>query len=94
VDNPGTGRYNFEVVEGFGTPLKELEALTVASELELLVEVLGIESAGDIDLHGMINDEVDGAEGVDLGGVASETLHSITHGGEIDDGWHTTTEWS
>ena len=37
----------------------------------------------------MVDDEVHRAERVDLGGVATEALHSITHGSEIDDGWNT-----
>jgi hypothetical protein len=90
MDNTRARGYNLEVVEGFGAPLEELEALTVASELEFLVEVLGVECASSVDLDRVINDEVNGAEGVYLGGVTTETLHGVTHGSEINDGGHTT----
>lgn len=36
-------------------------------------------------MDGVINDQIDGHEGVDLGGVTSETLHSISHGSKIYD---------
>jgi hypothetical protein len=32
----------------------------------------------------VINDQVDGHQGVDLGWISSETLHGISHGSEID----------
>jgi hypothetical protein len=38
----------------------------------------------------MINDQIDGHQGVDLGWVSTKTLHGISHGSEIDDCWHTT----
>jgi hypothetical protein len=32
----------------------------------------------------VINDQIDGHEGVDLGRVTTEALHSISHGSKID----------
>lgn len=36
----------------------------------------------------MIYDKVDWAEWIDLRWVASKSLHSISHGSEVDDSWH------
>ena len=91
VNDTRAWRYDLEVVEGLGAPLKELESLTVTRELKLLVHVLGGGNTSRIDLHGVIDDEVDGAEWVDLCWVATETLHGITHRSEIDNSGHSTT---
>ena len=90
MDNTGAWGNNLEVVEGFGAPLEELEAFSVSREFKLFVEVLGIVGAGGINLDRVIDDEVNGAKGVDFGRVSTKTLHGITHGGEINDGWNTT----
>jgi len=37
----------------------------------------------------VIDDQVDWAKGVDLGRVAAETLHSVTHGSKIDNSGYT-----
>ena len=42
-----------------------------------------------VDLNGVVDDELSGLERVDLFGVATEGTHSVTHGGQIDDGRHT-----
>lgn len=90
MDDTGAWRHNLEVIESLGAPLEELESLAVTLELKLFV-FLG--SAGDtsgIDLDGVINDEVDGAEWVDLAWVTSETLHGVTHSCQIDNSWYST----
>jgi hypothetical protein len=66
MDNTRARRHNLEVVESTSTPLEELEAFTIARELEGFVLVTSIGSTRNIDLYGVINDEVDGAKGVDL----------------------------
>ena len=81
---------DFEVVEGLGSPLEELEALSVSGELKSLVLLSGIGSSGSVDLNGVINDQIDWAKWVDLGWIATETSHSVTHGSQIDDSWDTT----
>jgi len=89
MDDTRTRGNNLEVVEGLGSPLQELEALLVSFEFHLFVESSGISSAGLVNLDGMVNDEIDGHEGVNLLGISTETLHSVTHGGEINDGGYT-----
>lgn len=36
-------------------------------------------------MNGVINDQIDGDVGIDLGGIRTETLDGITHGRQIDD---------
>ena len=91
MDNTGARRNNLEVVESLGAPLQELESLAITREFEALVAVTGITNTSCIDLDGVINDEIDGAERVDLAGVTTETLHSVAHGGKIDNSGHATT---
>ena len=90
MDDTRAGRNDLEVVKSLGSPLEELEALTVTLEFELLVGLGSILSASNIDLDGVIDDEIDWAERVDLGGVSAETVHGVTHGSEIDDSGHAT----
>ena len=89
VHNTGAWWHNLEVVEGLGAPLEELEALAIALELELFVFLGGAGDTRGVHLDGVIDDEVDGAERVDLGGVATETLHGVTHCGKVHHGRHT-----
>ena len=91
MDNTGARRYNFKVVESLGAPLQELESLAITREFETLVAVAGITNASCIDLDGVINDEIDGAERIDLAGVTTEALHSVAHRGKIDNSGHATT---
>ena len=37
-------------------------------------------------LNRVVNNQIDGDVGVDLSGISSKTLGSITHGSKIDDG--------
>lgn len=85
MDDTRARRDNLEVVEGLGSPLQELEALSVSLEFHLFVDSSSISCAGLVDLDGVINDEVNGHEGVNLGGVSTEALHGVSHGSEIDD---------
>ena len=90
VDDTGTWWNDLEIVEGLGAPLKELEALAVPLELQLLVPLPGLGCTCSIHLHRMVNDQVDRAERVDLRWVSTKALHGIAHGRQIDDSWHTT----
>jgi len=38
-----------------------------------------------VDLHGVVDDEFDGLQRIDEGGIAAELLHGVAHGGEVDD---------
>ena len=52
--------------------------------------VASVSNTSGIDLDGVIDDEVDWAEWVDLGWVTTEALHGVTHGSQVDDGGHST----
>ena len=38
-----------------------------------------------VDLHGVIDDQLDRLQRIDERGIAAELLHGVAHGGEIDD---------
>lgn len=80
MDDTVARGHDSEVAEGRLTPLEECKSLLVPVEFDLLVAVLGVVGACDIDLDGVVNDEVSLAEGVDLVGVTTELLHSGSHG--------------
>ena len=63
-----------------------MEALSVALKLQILVPLQGILAARKIDLHRMIDNEVDGADGIDLFRVAAESGNGVAHCCKIDDG--------
>ena len=84
----GARRHHLEVVEGAGAPAQELVALLVALVLDLDVLLEGVGRAEEVDLHGMVDDEVDRHQRVDLGGIAAQRLHGVAHGGEVDDRRH------
>lgn len=67
-----------------------MESLAITVEFEGLVLLAGITDTSGIDLNGVIDDEIDGAERVDLGGIAAETLHGISHSSQVDDSRHAT----
>eukprot|EP00760_Papus_ankaliazontas_P031102 PhM_4_TR5182/c1_g1_i1/m.99095 len=78
-----------QALEGLAAPLEEAEALLVALELDRLVLLDGVGATGNIDLHGVVDDEIDGDEGVHAHGVALEAGDAVTHGGEVHHGGHT-----
>ena len=82
-------RYNTEVVEGFLTPAQELVALAVALELTLGVELEGFLQSVVIDLHGVVDDQVDRDQRVHRLRIAPQLDDGVAHGGQVDDGGHT-----
>ena len=85
VDDAGVRRHDLEVAERVLAPLEEAIALLVALELELGVLVERGLAAELVDLHRVIDDELDGLERVDLARVAAHALHRVAHRGEVDD---------
>jgi len=88
VDDADGGRDDAEGLEGLHAPLEELVALGVAAEL--LAEVLeeGVGGTGAVDLHGVVDDEVDGDERLDHGAILAELGDGLAHGGEVDEQRH------
>ena len=66
VDDAGVGRDDAEVVERVLAPAEERVALPVARELELGVQLGGVALDEVIDLHRVIDDELDRLQRVDL----------------------------
>ena len=86
VDDPPARRDDAEVVERVLAPLQELVAFDVPAELQLGV-VQQRERVGVlVDLHAVVDHEVDGDEGVDLLRVPAVPLHRVAHRGQV----HTT----
>ena len=46
----------------------------------------GVRRAEVVDLHRVVDDQLDGLQRVDLRRVAAHALHGVAHGGEVDDG--------
>jgi hypothetical protein len=87
MDNTGAWWDDLEVVEGRGAPLQELESFSISLEFNDLISSGSIWSTGHISLNGVIDNKIDWAEWVNLGWITTESLHSISHGGKIDNGW-------
>jgi hypothetical protein len=81
-------RHDLEVGEGLLAPAQELVALAVALELDRGV----VQSASGrvvlVDLHAVVDDEVDRHERVDRLRVAAHPLHRAAQRGQVDDGRH------
>ena len=88
VDYPGVGRNHAEVVQRLLSPAQERVALLISSELEIGVDEQCCFRPIFIDLHRVVDDEIDWLERVDQPGVPAESRQSVSHGGEIDDGRH------
>ncbi len=86
VADAGRGRHHAEVVEGLLSPAQELVALLVALELALGVDLEGPGVAEGVDLDGVVDDQIDGDERVDLRRVGAELVDRVPHRGEVDDG--------
>jgi hypothetical protein len=85
VDDAGIGGNCLEVAEPVLAPLEEAIALLVPVELELGVALHRRLFAVLVDLHRVIDDELDGLQRVDALRVAPHALHRVAHRGEVDD---------
>jgi hypothetical protein len=79
--NAGARRHDTEIVEGAGTPAQKLIAFLVPEIFDLDVFGEGIGGAKEIDLHGVVDDKIDGHQGIDFGGIATQRPHGVAHGG-------------
>ena len=80
VNDSRARRHDPKVVKGVRSPLQELESFVVTLELHLLIGLPRVLELCDIHLDRMVDDQVHRAEGVNLLGIASQSLHSVTHG--------------
>ena len=88
MDDAGVGRHDAEVAERVLAPAQEGVALLVARELELGVQLKRVGLAEVVDLHRVIDDELDRLQRVDLVRIAAEPRDAVAHRGEIDDRRH------
>ncbi len=76
ADAGGVRRDDLEVIEGGLAPFQEAVALFVALEFEVAVDEEGGLASVGVDLNGVVDDEFDRLEGVDLVRVAAEVWSS------------------
>ena len=86
--NAGAGRHHAEIREGAGAPAQELVALLVALVFEIGVDLERARASEAIDHHGVVDDEIDRHERIDLGGVAMKGVHRVAHRSQIHHGGH------
>ena len=86
MDDSRSGRHDLEVPEALLAPAEEGVALAVALELELDVADERAARAEDVDLHRVVDHELDGNQRVDLLRAAAQVRHRVAHRGEVDDG--------
>ena len=82
----GARRHDAEIVERALAPFQEAIALAIALIFELDVLLEGFRRAEIVDDDGMIDDEIDRHERIDLLRIAAELGHRVAHRGQIDDG--------
>ena len=88
MDDAGVGRDDAEVIEGFLAPAEERVALAVAAELEGRVQVGRVALHIVVDLHGVVDDEFDRLQRVDLAWIAAELDDAVAHGRQVDNCRH------
>src|SRR5439155_6696263 len=79
-------RDDAEGLEGLARPAEERVALAVALVLALEVALVDVFRAEEVGLDGVVDDQVDGDERLDLRGVLPGALHRRAHRREIDCG--------
>ncbi len=84
MDDAGVGRHDAEVAEGALAPAQEGVALAVALELALGVDQESGARAVLVDLHRVVDDQLDRLQGVDAARISAHGAHGIAHRGEID----------
>src|SRR5438477_5041311 len=85
MDDPDSGRNESESFESLLAPFQELVALAIAFEFHFHVQAQRFCRAGEIDLHRVIDHEIDWHERFDDFRIAAQFLHRASHRGEIYD---------
>ena len=81
----GARRHDGEIGERLLAPFQEAVALLVLLVFALDVLPQRLRRSEIIDDHGMVDDEIDGHQRIDLVGIAAERDHRIAHRRQIDD---------
>ena len=85
VTDSHAGGNDAEGVKGTLGPTKELVTLDVALVLNCDVFVIGRSRARTLNNDRVVGNELNGHQGVDLGGATPEFSNDVSHGGEVDD---------
>src|SRR5690606_19150828 len=88
VHDAGGRRNDAEIVECLLPPLQELVPFAVALEFEFGIVEKRQHAAKLIDLHGVVDNQVDRYERVDLLRVTAHARHGIAQRGQVDDAGH------
>ncbi len=86
VDDADVGWHGAKIVKRLLTPAEEFVALAVAAEFQVHVQLQGIARAEAVDLHGVVDHQVDWDQWIDLPRIAPEPLHRAAHRRQIDNG--------
>ena len=84
VHDADARRNELESLERLLPPFQKLVALAVALEFHVHVQLQGLGRAGEIDLHRVIDHEIDRHERLDDLRIAAESLHRAAHRRQID----------
>ena len=84
MHDTGAWRNHPEVLEGVLGPAQK--GVTLPISLEFALHVLPVRLGGpeEVDLHGMIDDEVGRYHWVDSTGITAQRFESIPHCGQVD----------
>jgi hypothetical protein len=89
VDNACSGWYDPQIVKGGLSPVKTFITFAVALEFQVGVAHQGIRAGEEIYLYGVIDDQVNRNQWVDLFWITAQASDGRAHGSEIDDGGYT-----
>ena len=83
VADASVRRNYFEILKAFLAPAQEGVALDIALHFEVGVEGEGAGDAEFVHLHGVVNYQLGGEQGIDFFRFAAQLAHGFAHGGEV-----------
>src|SRR5690606_26965776 len=89
VADAHAGRYDAEIIEDFLPPTQELVAFAVALHFDLGIDAERVVIGEPVHHHRVIDHQIHRTQRVDQLRIATAGRHCITHGSQVDDGWHT-----
>ena len=89
MDNADGRGHHAKGFEGLLPPFEKLVTLFIPAEFDLQIFQEGVGRARAVNLHGVIDDEVDWNERLDDGRVFAQCLNRVAHSGQVDKEWHT-----
>ena len=71
MNNSWSRRDDAQIVECRRAPLEKFKSFIISFELNFLILDVGMFDSGDVNLDGVVDDQVDGAGRIDLIGISS-----------------------